>query len=78
MTIHNQTVLIHPIMDEFYNTSPSFKRSSKFAETKGQLTTEMAEAPVEPSSASMTREITTQGLAEELTEKVNRLSLAAV
>jgi len=46
LTIHNQTVLIHPIIDEFYNPSPSFKRSSKFAENKGQITTEMAKATV--------------------------------
>lgn len=46
LTIHNQTVLIHPIIDEFYNPSPSFKRSSAFAETKGQITTEMAKATV--------------------------------
>ena len=39
--------MIHPIVDEFYNSSPSFKRSSKFAETKGQITTEMAKASVE-------------------------------
>jgi len=50
LTIHNQTVLIHPIMDEFYNTSPSFKRSSKFAETKGQITTEMAKSTVKEMS----------------------------
>ena len=58
LTIHNQTVLIHPIMDEFYNTSPSFKRSSKFAETKGQITNEMTKSTVkeisrENSSASL-------------------------
>ena len=47
VTIHNQTVLIHPIVDEFTNPTPGFKRSSKFAETKGQTTTEMAEAPVQ-------------------------------
>ncbi|KAK5001883.1 hypothetical protein LTR28_012117, partial [Elasticomyces elasticus] len=39
LTIHNQTVLIHPIVDEFYSPSPSLKRSAKFAATKGQSTT---------------------------------------
>lgn len=58
LTIHNQTVLIHPIIDEFYNTSPSFKRSSKFAETKGQITTEMATGSVE----GMARESSVEGL----------------
>lgn len=44
ITIHNQTVLIHPIIDEFYNATPSFKRSSAFVQTTGQMTTEMAQA----------------------------------
>ncbi|KAH0117155.1 hypothetical protein KCU60_g2762, partial [Aureobasidium melanogenum] len=52
-TIHNQTVLIHPIIDDFYNPSPSFKRSSKFAETKGQTTTEMAKAAMESPSETL-------------------------
>lgn len=36
LTIHNQTVLIHPILDEYYNHTPSFTRSSRFAADKGQ------------------------------------------
>ncbi|KAK0264162.1 hypothetical protein B0A54_12694 [Friedmanniomyces endolithicus] len=36
LTIHNQTVLIHPIRDEFYNAVPSFVRSSRFAADRGQ------------------------------------------
>lgn len=36
ITIHNkQTVLIHPIIDEFYNHSPSYQRSSGFAHSQG-------------------------------------------
>ncbi|KAF2157457.1 N-terminal nucleophile aminohydrolase, partial [Myriangium duriaei CBS 260.36] len=38
ITIHNQTVLIHPILDEYYVASPSFQRSSTFAQAKGQIT----------------------------------------
>lgn len=38
LTIHNQTVLIHPILDEFYNHGPSMPRSSRFAADKGQTT----------------------------------------
>ncbi|KAK5118943.1 hypothetical protein LTR62_000154 [Meristemomyces frigidus] len=37
LTIHNQTVLIHPILDEYYNPSPSFVRSSRFAAGEGQI-----------------------------------------
>ncbi|KAK3074616.1 glutamine amidotransferase subunit [Teratosphaeriaceae sp. CCFEE 6253] len=36
LTIHNQTVLIHPILDEYYNHMPSFVRSSRFAADRGQ------------------------------------------
>lgn len=38
LTIHNQTVLIHPIVDEYYNHTPSMPRSSQFAANKGQTT----------------------------------------
>jgi glutamine amidotransferase len=38
LTIHNQTVLIHPILDEFYNLAPSIPRSSRFAADRGQTT----------------------------------------
>ena len=38
LTIHNQTVLIHPILDEYYNLVPSVARSSRFAADKGQTT----------------------------------------
>jgi len=36
LTIHKQTVMIHPIMDEYYNSDPSYTRSSGFALCKGQ------------------------------------------
>ncbi|KAF1815228.1 N-terminal nucleophile aminohydrolase [Eremomyces bilateralis CBS 781.70] len=36
LTIHKQTVMIHPIIDEFYNQNPSHARSHQFAQTKGQ------------------------------------------
>lgn len=36
LTIHNQTVMIHPIIDEFYSENPAHSRSSQFAQTKGQ------------------------------------------
>lgn len=35
VTIHNQRVLIHPIIDEFYNHDPVVDRSSSFAVSKG-------------------------------------------
>ncbi|GAB7357938.1 hypothetical protein MBLNU230_g0105t1 [Neophaeotheca triangularis] len=40
LTIHNQTVLIHPILDEYYNHTPSYQRSKRFAADQGQTTTD--------------------------------------
>ncbi|KAH0547589.1 hypothetical protein FGG08_000314 [Glutinoglossum americanum] len=40
LTIHRQTVMIHPILDEYYNTSPSYIRSSGFASSKGLVNNE--------------------------------------
>lgn len=35
LTIHKQTVMIHPIIDEYYHPNPSYSRSSGFAVSKG-------------------------------------------
>ncbi|KAL2385474.1 hypothetical protein RJ035_004995 [Blastomyces gilchristii] len=35
LTIHKQTVLIHPIIDEFYDDDPNHDRSAGFAVSKG-------------------------------------------
>ena len=35
LTIHKQTVMIHPIIDEYYNHNPAYERSSGFAVSKG-------------------------------------------
>ncbi len=35
LTIHKQTVMVHPIIDEYYSESPSYNRSSGFAVSKG-------------------------------------------
>ena len=40
LTIHNQTVLIHPILDEYYNHTPNLPRSNRFAADKGQTVAE--------------------------------------
>lgn len=42
LTIHNQTVMVHPIIDQYYDRSPYHVRSSAFAETKGLATNEKA------------------------------------
>ena len=35
LTIHKQTVLIHPIKDEFYSRDPAHSRNADFAIDKG-------------------------------------------
>ncbi|RMZ71096.1 glucosamine 6-phosphate synthetase [Pyrenophora seminiperda CCB06] len=39
LTISKQTVMIHPIVDEFYSHNPSHERSANFAQKKGQTVT---------------------------------------
>lgn len=39
MTIHKQTVLLHPIMDEFYGEDLNQDRSSCYAVSKGLVST---------------------------------------
>ena len=46
LTIHKQTVMIHPIVDEFYNHSPSYARSPHFAKEKGLVSSSPGEAQV--------------------------------
>ena len=72
LTIHNQTVLIHPILDEFYNHAPSVPRSSRFAADKGQTTGDgMAE------NKSTKAAIARDGSVEDLTANVSGLGLAS-
>ncbi|KAK3378356.1 nucleophile aminohydrolase [Podospora didyma] len=35
LTIHNQTVMVHPIMDQYYDRNPHHRRSAAFVRTKG-------------------------------------------
>jgi glutamine amidotransferase len=42
LTIHNQTVMVHPIIDEYYDRSPYHIRSSAFVQTKGLTSNEKA------------------------------------
>lgn len=39
LTISKQTVMIHPIVDEFYSPNPAHERSAGFAQAKGQTVT---------------------------------------
>ena len=37
LSINKQTVLIHPVVDEYYQMDPSYARSVTFAESKGMV-----------------------------------------
>ena len=51
LSINKQTVLIHPIIDEYYQQDPSYSRSSKFAESKGMVGRGPAEVKEEEEKA---------------------------
>lgn len=53
LTIHNQTVLIHPILDEHYNHDPNFVRNSRFAAQKGQAAASLEGVVASPEPAVM-------------------------
>lgn len=67
ITIHKQTVMIHPIIDEYYNYSPAYERSSGFAVSKGLAsnapgaTAEVKEVEVEKELREKLR-VVTQGV----------------
>ena len=42
LTIHKQTVMVHPIIDENYSYNPYHSRSSKYARAKGLVASEKA------------------------------------
>jgi glutamine amidotransferase len=45
LTIHKQTVMVHPIIDQYYDRSPYHVRSSAFVQAKGLVTNEKAPPP---------------------------------
>ncbi|KAK3373937.1 nucleophile aminohydrolase [Lasiosphaeria ovina] len=42
LTIHNQTVMVHPILDQYYGRNPNRQRSTAFVRTKGLAANENA------------------------------------
>ncbi|KAM0324195.1 hypothetical protein ACHAQA_008389 [Verticillium albo-atrum] len=53
LTIHNQTVMVHPIIDEFFDRSPYHVRSSAFVQAKGLTANEKAPANLSPSVSAL-------------------------
>lgn len=48
LTIHNQSVLVHPIMDQYYDRNPYHRRSTAYVKTKGLAANEKATAKLTP------------------------------
>jgi len=63
LTIHKQTVMIHPIVDEYYQPNPSYSRSSGFAVSKGLVSNAPGAAQVlTPGTSGGITSIATSGL----------------
>lgn len=77
LTIHNQTVLIHPIVDEFYNHAPATTRSRGFAVAQGQTTGDglAGEQGVKAAAAAVAAR---QNDVEMLATRAKEVALAAV
>lgn len=79
LTIHKQTVLLHPIVDEFYNDDPNHDRSSVYALSKGFA----PPAVVTPkkntaaAKASLTQAANGPAKLDSLAQKVTQLELAS-
>lgn len=56
LTIKNQTVLLHPILDEYYQSDPLYARSAKLAESKGLMGSVPVSKPVELNVPPLERE----------------------
>ncbi|KAL5611572.1 hypothetical protein BROUX41_000843 [Berkeleyomyces rouxiae] len=52
LTISRQTVMVHPIIDQYYNRNPDHVRSSAFVQTKGLATNEKPDARLAPTSST--------------------------
>ncbi|KAK4219459.1 nucleophile aminohydrolase [Rhypophila decipiens] len=48
LTIHNQTVLVHPIKDQYYERNPYHRRSTAYVKTKGLAANENTTAKLAP------------------------------
>lgn len=61
LTIHNQTVMVHPIMDKYYDRNPRHSRSAAYVQTKGltanEKTAQRGATPLSTPSASVEVEV---------------------
>ncbi|CAK7563745.1 MAG: glutamine amidotransferase subunit [Sporothrix epigloea] len=50
LTIHSQTVMVHPIIDAYSNRGPAHSRSAAFVQTKGLVANEKTSLPLRSAS----------------------------
>lgn len=80
LTIHHQTVMVHPILDKYYEGDPYHIRSSAFVQEKGLITNEKTSSGSQsPASIDGIRKTTAQSLfAGGLSPDLVRRSLTPV
>ncbi len=66
--------MIHPIIDEFYNQSPSYERSKGYAVSKGLV----SNAPGVTQGATTPETERTDGIAAQLSDVVQKVEQVAV
>ncbi|KAI9716276.1 MAG: hypothetical protein M1812_005501 [Candelaria pacifica] len=71
LTIHKQTVLVHPIIDQYYNPNPSFERSSGYAESKGLVSNEPEPTASSPAVESLMLDIRKESAAQEIAKELS-------
>lgn len=84
LTIHRQTVMVHPILDKYFERDPHHVRSSAFVHTKGLVSNEKAPSGslspgIDAPSSSIFENIKSIGqssLSRSISPDFARLSLA--
>ncbi|ANZ74086.1 BA75_00656T0 [Komagataella pastoris] len=56
LSVKGQTVLLHPIVDEYYQSDPAFERNASFAESKGLMGSLPVSGTIESSLPPLDRE----------------------
>lgn len=72
VTIHKQTVLIHPVIDDFYIHEPSHQRSAQLACEQGQMSTR-PNGVISGEATPMRSASQSKALAEGITTKLREL-----
>lgn len=76
VTIHKQTVLIHPILDEFYSHEPSHQRSAALATEQGQMSTRPAAVGVQSGALTPMPDMTQSDITDDISFKLRALTAA--